>query len=76
MQRRFFGCKLSVTRSKADSYEHGKFVHTQEKLYYFVTFSYQHDDSFVEDEKQLSELVTYLFYQKAKQWERNKMRSL
>ena len=47
--------------------EHGKFVHTQEKLYYFVTFSYQHDDSFIEDEKQLSEWVTYLFYPKAKQ---------
>ncbi len=47
--------------------EHGKFVHTQEKLYHFVTFSYQHDDSFVKDEKQLSEWVTYFFYPKAKQ---------
>jgi hypothetical protein len=46
--------------------EHGKFVHTQEKPYYFVTFRCQHDDSFVEDENQLSEWVTYFFYPKEK----------
>ncbi|MBO3463548.1 hypothetical protein G7B40_008540 [Aetokthonos hydrillicola Thurmond2011] len=44
--------------------EHGKFVHTQEELYYFVTFVYQHHNSFVDDETQLSEWVTYLFYPK------------
>ncbi len=47
--------------------EHGKFVHTQEKPYYFVTFIYQGDDSFIEDENQPSKWVTYLFYPKAKQ---------
>lgn len=46
--------------------EHGKFVHTQEKSYYFVTFICQHDDSFIENENQLSEWVTYLFYPKEK----------
>jgi len=47
--------------------EHGKFVHTQEQQYYFVTFVYHGDDSFREDKNQLSEWVTYLFYPKAKQ---------
>ena len=47
--------------------EHGKFVHTQEKQYYFVTFVHHGDDSFIKDENQLSEWVTYLFYPKAKQ---------
>ncbi|PAX52478.1 hypothetical protein [Brunnivagina elsteri] len=46
--------------------EYGKFVHTQEKLYYFVTFSCQGDDSLAEHENPLSEWVTYLFYPKAK----------
>lgn len=47
--------------------EQGKFVHTQEKSYYFATFIYQGDDSFVEDENQPSKWVTYFFYPKAKQ---------
>jgi hypothetical protein len=47
--------------------EYGKFVHTQEKLYYFVTFTCQGDDSLAERENPLSEWVTYFFYPKAKQ---------
>ncbi|MBR8835033.1 MAG: hypothetical protein DSM106950_13620 [Stigonema ocellatum SAG 48.90 = DSM 106950] len=47
--------------------EHGKFVHTQEELYYFLTFIYEGDESFIEGETQLSKWVTYLFYPKAKQ---------
>ncbi len=47
--------------------EYGKFVHTRENLYYFVTFICQRDDSLIEDETQLSKWVTYLFYPKDKQ---------
>ncbi|AKG21200.1 hypothetical protein [Calothrix sp. 336/3] len=46
--------------------EYGKFVHTQEQLYYFVTFICQGDNSLAEHENPLSEWVTYLFYPKAK----------
>ncbi|MEA5571131.1 hypothetical protein [Calothrix sp. UHCC 0171] len=42
--------------------EYGKFVHTQEKLYYFVTFICQGDDSLAADANPLSEWVTYSFY--------------
>jgi hypothetical protein len=48
--------------------EYGKFVHTQEKPYYFVTFSCQHDYSFAEYENPLSEWVTYFFYPKEKKF--------
>ncbi|BAY42817.1 hypothetical protein SAMD00079811_03950 [Scytonema sp. HK-05] len=47
--------------------EHGKFVHTQENLYYFVTFLCQRDDFLIKDENQPSKWVTYLFYPKEKQ---------
>jgi len=46
--------------------EYGKFVHTQEKLYYFVTFACQGDDSVAEQQNPLSEWVTYLFYPQEK----------
>lgn len=48
--------------------EYGKFVHTQEKPYYFVTFSSHHDSSFAEYENPLSEWVTYLFYPQQKKF--------
>jgi len=47
--------------------EYGKFVHTRENLYYFVTFIYQRNDPLIEDENQPSQWVTYLFYPKEKQ---------
>ena len=47
--------------------EYGKFVHTRENLYYFVTFICQRDDLLIEDETQPSKWVTYLFYPKEKQ---------